>query len=145
MVAPSSVALATGAHLVCPSSVLSSTRVVPLGTCAAVNGSVTDTGIANWVPCGVKAKMSPAACAPAGNAGAPSLLCAIAIGTSCASAPGGTTILAPWAVVTVPPAVPIMGGCACGGDDSPPPPQAATSRLANQANARALRVAALSE
>src|SRR5688572_26485961 len=124
-------------------SVLYSCSCVPLGTCDGSYGNVTVTGTANVVPCGVNANIGPKLTTPAGSGGAPALVCSIAIGVACASAPAGTTTSAP-PLLTVPPAGPMPLGCGTGGDgsgDDPLPPQPARTR---NRHASAMRMVAFS-
>src|SRR5688572_31840610 len=84
----------------------------PAGTLAGSNGSVTVTGTAKVVPCGVNANVAPIGVIPLGSGTALAAICVIAIGVLTASAPGGITTFVPFGPFTVPPAgpIPLCGG-----------------------------------
>src|SRR5262249_58704529 len=106
MLLPENVAFATCSHWFC-AFVFQNCGAAPAGTDAGSNGSVTVTGAANVVPCGVKANIAPDGGRPLGSGGAPADVGSISMCTSDASAPGGISIFAPLGPLTVPPAAPM--------------------------------------
>ena len=105
--APANVAPGTKAHVVSAASVLTSTTLPPAGTLVRSMGKVSVTGWLNAVPCGVNAKTSLTPM-PTGNGAAPEPSLATWMVTGTASAPAGTTTLAPSTLDAVPPAAPMV-------------------------------------
>src|SRR5262249_58156377 len=94
MLLPENVAFATCSHWFC-AFVFQNCGAAPAGTDAGSNGSVTVTGAAKVVPCGVNANIAPEGGRPAGRGGAPADVGSMSMRPSDARAPGGLSRLAP--------------------------------------------------
>jgi hypothetical protein len=92
-------------------------------------------GVANPVPCGVRAKVSPSTRLPGGSGGAPLDDVEMESLVAVASAPAGTTTCEPAGPATVPPAASILTP-----SSSEPPQAASPAAISSAPAARSTRV-----